>query len=108
MSYQKHYLPRFQKDLVTYQSLRQRIFKRVEAVVRDPYLGTERLGHPAGAINLKGCRSAHIGRNFRIIIVICEECRKEPECEYCYCEGLPDQTVVFLTAGPHEKAYQMK
>ena len=108
MSYQKQYLPRFQKDLVTYQSLRSRISKRIEEITRDPYSGTERLGHPAGAINLKGCRSAHVGQNFRIIFVICEECRKEPDCEYCYCQDLSDQTVVFLTVGPHDKAYQMR
>ena len=65
------------------------------------------LEHKLG-INLKGCRSAHVGQNFRIIFVICEECRREPVCEYCFCEGLSDQTVVLLTVGPHDKAYQMK
>ena len=33
-------------------------------------------------------------RNFRIIFVVCE--------------GLPDKTVVFLTVGPHERAYAMR
>jgi hypothetical protein len=61
-----------------------------------------------GKLNLKGCRSARVGMNFRIIFVICEECRREPECDYCFCEGLPDQAVIFLTVGPHEKAYAMK
>jgi len=28
--------------------------------------------------------------------------------EYCFCEGLPDKTVVFLTVGPHGKAYAVK
>ncbi len=108
MSYQRHYQPRFEKDLATYHSLRDRIRKKVDQISSDPYVGMERLGHPPGAINLKGCRSAHVGQNFRIIFVICEECRQEPECEYCFCAGLSDQTVVFLTVGPHEKAYSMK
>ncbi len=38
----------------------------------------------------------------------CEECKKEPECEYCFCEGLPDQTILFLTVRPHDKAYKMR
>ena len=75
-------------------------------MITDPYGGTEKLSKK-GKLNLKGCRRARVGMNFRIIFVICEECRKEPECEYCFCEGLPDQTVVFLTVGPHDKAYAM-
>ncbi|MEA3339884.1 MAG: hypothetical protein U9R15_07950, partial [Chloroflexota bacterium] len=55
-----------------------------------------------------GCRSARVTRNFRIIFVICEECRQVPECRFCLCEGLPDRTVVFLTVGPHEKAYRLR
>ena len=47
-------------------------------------------------------------RNFRIIFVVCEECRRVPECQFCFCEGPPDKTVVFLTVGPHERAYAMR
>jgi mRNA-degrading endonuclease RelE of RelBE toxin-antitoxin system len=108
MSCQRRYHPRFARDLKTYSSLRERIHKKIGQISANPYAGTERLGHPPGALNLKGCRSARVGQNFRIIFVICEECRKEPECEYCFCEGLDDRTVVFLTVGPHEKAYRMQ
>ncbi|RLC14435.1 MAG: hypothetical protein DRI57_14445 [Deltaproteobacteria bacterium] len=38
-------------------------------------------------LNLLGCRSARIDRNFRIIFVICEECRYIPECAFCFCES---------------------
>ena len=108
MNYRSRYQPRFAKDLAKYLKLRERICKKVEQISNAPYVGTERLGHPPGAINLKGCRSAQAGRNFRIIFVICEECRREPECEYCFCEGLGDQTIIFLTVGPHDKAYTMR
>jgi mRNA-degrading endonuclease RelE of RelBE toxin-antitoxin system len=77
-------------------------------VIEDPYAQTEFLGDVSGKLNLKGCRSARIDRNFRIIFVICEECRRIPRCEYCFCENLPDNTIVFLTVGPHDKAYAMK
>ncbi|MFQ5594406.1 MAG: hypothetical protein ACE5HA_09675 [Anaerolineae bacterium] len=73
---------------------------------------TKLLGDMSGKLDLRGCRSARVDRNFRIIFVICEECRRVPECEYCFCdkdgEDLPDETVVFLTVGPHQRAYAMK
>jgi hypothetical protein len=34
--------------------------------------------------------------------------RREPECEYCFCDGLPDQAVIFLAVCPHDKAYALK
>ncbi|GAK60377.1 hypothetical protein U27_00268 [Candidatus Vecturithrix granuli] len=106
------YLPKYEKlfyrNLQRYASLRDRIQRCVERVIADPYSQTEFLGDVTGKLNLKGCRSIRINRNFRIIFVICEECRRIPGCEYCFCEGLPDNTVVFLTVGPHEKAYDMK
>lgn len=107
MTYQGSYTARFSKRCIAYRSLRPRIEEMVTQVVTNPYAGTEKLGKK-GKLNLKGCRSAHVGMNFRIIFVICEECRREPECEYCFCDGLPDQTVIFLTVGPHDKAYAMK
>ena len=107
MSYQPAYTLRFDKRYETFRSFRSRIAEVVAQVIADPYAGTERLGKK-GKLNLKGCRSAHVGMNFRIIFVVCEECRKEPECEYCFCDGLPDQTIVFLTVGPHDKAYAMR
>lgn len=108
MTFQRHYMPRFKKDLATYRNLRERIWKQIQRIAADPYSNTEKLGHPANALNLKGCRSAHVGRNFRIVFVICEECRRVPECEYCFCAGLPDQTIVFLTVRPNDKAYAMR
>lgn len=107
MSYQAAFMPLFKKRVQHYQSLRPRIESIVNAIVSNPFFQTEQLKFKKGS-NLKGCRSARVGTNFRIIFVICEECRKEPECEYCYCEGLADQTIVFLTVGPHDKAYSMR
>ena len=77
-------------------------------VMDDPYSHTEFLGDISGKLNLKGCRSARIDRNFRIIFVICEECRHIPQCEYCFCDNLPDNAILFLTVGPHDKAYAMR
>jgi hypothetical protein len=106
--YQEGFGPRFVKSYRRYKSLHRRIDQKMAQVLSDPYKGTERLGKRAGVLDLRGCRSVRVTRNFHIIFVICEECRRVPECRFCFCEGLPDKTVVFLTVGPHERAYAMR
>ena len=106
--YQRQYTPRFVKNLSRFQNMRARIKKRIDALAQDPYQNTERLGNASDGLNLLGCRSARIGRNLRILFVVCEECRREPECAYCLCDDLDAQTIVFLTINTHDKAYEMK
>ena len=106
--YEAFYESRFVRNLARYSSLRQRIQRRVEEILNDPYTRTERLGRVAGELDLRGCRSARVDRNFRLIFVICEECRHIRECQFCFCEGRADETVVFLTVGPHDRAYTMR
>ncbi|MDE0483706.1 MAG: hypothetical protein OXI67_14080 [Candidatus Poribacteria bacterium] len=106
-NYQVVYEDRFSRNLTRYSNLRQRIRRKIEQILADPYDRTERLGRVSGGLDLRGCRSSRIDRNFRIIFVICEECRSVEECQYCFCEGREDKTVVFLTVGPHARAYTM-
>ena len=106
--YEAFYESRFVRNLARYSSLRQRIQRRIEQILRDPYTRTERLGRVTGGLDLRGCRSARIDRNFRVIFVICEECRHIEACQFCFCEGRADETVVFLTVGPHDRAYTMR
>lgn len=103
--YREGWGPRFAKAYRRYKSLQHLIDRRMAEVLADPYAGSERLGKVPGGIDLRGCRSVRVTRNFRIVFVICEECRRVPQCRFCFCEGLPDKTVVFLTVGPHERAY---
>jgi Txe/YoeB family toxin of Txe-Axe toxin-antitoxin module len=107
-TYLAEYTPLFERNLKRYHSLHRQIRRRIGCVVQDPYAGTERLGKVTGGKDLRGCRSVRVTRNFRIIFVVCEECRRVPECEFCFCEGLPDETVVFLTLGPHDRAYAIR
>ena len=106
--YQAVYEDLFVRNLHRYASVRKATRRRVERVLEDPYMNTEALGDISNRLNLTGCRSARIDRNFRIIFVICEECKNISDCEYCFCDNLPDKTVVFLTVGPHDKAYAIK
>jgi len=108
MKYQAEYTPLFEKNLKRYHSLRRQIRSKLDRVLQDPYAGTERLGLVSGGKDLRGCRSAHVTRSFRIIFIVCAECRRVPECKFCFCEGLPDETVVFLTIGPHDRAYALR
>ena len=102
------YEERFMENLRRYSNMRQAIKRRVDRVLADPFVSTEFLSDPGGKLNLRGCRSARVDRNFRIVFVICEECRRVPDCLFCFCEKLDDKTVVFLTVGPHDRAYTMK
>ena len=106
--YEAVYEEKFLRNLRLYSSIRKNIKRRVERVLSDPYQNTEVLFDVSGKLNLRGCRSVRVDRNFRVIFVICEECRNIQECEFCFCENLPDKTVVFLTVGPHDKAYALK
>ena len=108
MRYEAVFEDLFAANLKRYASMRGRVQKRIDQLIQDPYQATERLGRAATGKNLLGCRSVHIGRNFRVIFVVCEECLEERDCEYCFCDGLAAKTIVFLTVGPHDKAYKMK
>ena len=105
--YADFYEERFRRNLDVYGHIRARLERKIKQILRNPY-HTEALGAVDKGLDLRGCRSARIDRNFRIIFVICEECRKVPGCQYCFCEGLADRAVVFLTFGPHKRAYQIK
>ena len=107
-NYQAFYETRFVGNLARYSNLRQRIRQKVEQILADPYDRTERLGRASGGLNLRGCRSSRVDRNFRIIFVVCEECKSIKECQYCFCEEKEDKTVIFLTVGPHVRAYAMR
>ena len=106
--YKAVYEKRFIRNLRRYSSLKMRIRQRAERIIHDPYNNTEALADTSRGLNLIGCRSARVDRNFRIIFVVCEECRNFSDCEFCLCENFPDNMIVFLTIGPHEKAYAMK
>ena len=102
------YEAQFVENLRLYSAVRKQVKRRVVRILVNPYENTEFLGDISGKLNLRGCRSARVDRNFRIIYVICEECRRIQDCQLCFCDDLDDKTVVFLTFGPHDRAYALK
>ena len=88
------YEERFVQNLARYSSLRQRIRRRVEQI--------------PGGFDLRGYRSARVDRNFRVIFLVCQEYRQFQGRQYPRCEGQDDEIVIFLTVGPHDRAYSMR
>jgi len=107
-AYSDAYFKIFVKNYEKFGSLQSRIDKKCGKVLKDPYTGTELLADATYGLNLKGCRSIRVDRNVRIIFVVCEECRRFKDSEYCFCEDLPDKAVVFLTVNTHQLAYEVK
>ena len=106
--YEASFTEIFVENLGRYSSMRKQIRNRVDRVLQQPYHNTESLADVKTGKNLTGCRSARVDRNFRIIFVVCEECRKIVTSEYCFCDELSDQAILFLTVGPHDRAYEME
>ena len=105
---QAFYENRFVRNLARYSNLRERIQQKVEQILNDPYARTERLRQVPDGLDLRGYRSARVDRNFRVIFLICQEYQHFQECQYPMCEGQEDETVVFLTVGPHDRAYSLR
>lgn len=60
---------------------------------------------------LKGLRSYHVGRGYRIIFAICGECRERGHTRINHCEGCntySDNTVMLFICGPHEVYEEME
>ncbi len=70
--YQPAFEDRFVRNQRRYRGLRKQIQRHVDQVLEDPYTGTERLGRIPGKLDLRGCRSVSVTRNFRIIFAVCK------------------------------------
>jgi len=111
MAYRDLYAPRFSKNYHRYATLKKRIDRTIQDILKNPYHKTEALQFKKGH-DLRGLRSARVNRNFRIIFTVLEELEGTP-CEFRgilepYFKEYPKETIVFLTVGPHEAAYRMK
>ena len=104
------YDDRFNENLTRYSSISERIQRRIQRILADPYAGTEPLRNFTDGLDLRGFRSARVGGGggFRVIFVVCEEYWQVKEYRFPLCEGQEDATVIFLTVGPHDAAYAME
>ena len=110
--YQDFYTPTFSKNYRKYQNIQNRIDDCLKEILSNPFAGTEALKHKAG-FDLKGLRSARIDRNFRVIFCVWKEYQRKSGKTLSLLPGytrdrLTETSVIFMTVGPHEKAYALK
>jgi len=93
----------FLKALQKHASIKKLVQKKVDLILENPVA----FGEPLKA-NWQGFYSFPVKRNFIIIYLYCEACRKKGDdaVVLCHdCAEMPDNTVKFVLLGPHDMAY---
>jgi len=93
----------FLKAVKKHAAIRNLVKNKVDMILENPVA----MGEPLKG-NWQGFYSCPVKRNFIIIYLYCEICRKKKDdmvvlCSDC--ETAPDQTVKFVLLGPHDEAY---
>jgi len=117
MTYIPKYTKRWILNLKKYASLQKSILSKVTKILENPEIHTrEILKGKSGdrKIDITGLRSAEVREKYRIIFVLCEDCKKKQLkrqgiffCENCEEEN-QEQIIKFLAFGSHDDAYLMK
>lgn len=105
--YKTYFSPEFLKKAKHYRNLKKLLINKIKLLKKNPYINCK---SELLVGELKGLRSARITKSFRVIFSVCEECRakkfqKLVGCSPLICEKMDSKTIVFLTFGPHDKAY---
>ncbi|MDY7032200.1 MAG: type II toxin-antitoxin system mRNA interferase toxin, RelE/StbE family [Thermodesulfobacteriota bacterium] len=96
----------FLKAVKKHSSIKKQIEQKVRQIIEHPI----ELGEPLKG-NFRGFYSCPVKRNFIIIYLYCEACRKKGDNEFVTCSdcsNTSDDTVKFVLLGPHDKAYGTK
>lgn len=93
----------FLTALKKHASIKKLVKKKVDLIMENPVV----FGEPLKA-NWQGFYSCPVKRNFIIIYLYCEACRKKGDNVVVLCQDCgetADSTVKFVLLGPHDKAY---
>jgi mRNA-degrading endonuclease YafQ of YafQ-DinJ toxin-antitoxin module len=93
----------FLKAVKKHASIRKLIKKKVDMIVANPLA----VGEPLKG-NWQGFYSSPVKRNFIIIYLYCDVCRKKGDDVVVACSDCnesEDQTIRFVLLGPHDEAY---
>lgn len=104
MNYVARYHPEIKNCLKKYPHLKDQFKKKKDHILQDPF----GLGEPLKG-ELCGLRSFRLTKNFVIIFLICEECRKlnhQQRNKCSQCGNIPPNSVIFLLFAPHDSAYK--
>jgi mRNA-degrading endonuclease YafQ of YafQ-DinJ toxin-antitoxin module len=94
----------FLRSLKKHSSLREAIRRKVDMIIQNPVS----LGEPLKG-NFRGYYSASVKKNFLIIFLYCNSCRKKGDEETVLCSDCLDcknDTMKFIAIGPHDKVYK--
>ena len=93
----------FLKALKKHASIKKLVKNKVDMIIESPIT----IGEPLKD-NWQGFYSCPVKRNFIIIYLYCDVCRKKGDDAVVHCSDchdMPDQTIKFILFGPHDKAY---
>ena len=94
----------FLRSLKKHSSLREAIKRKVDMIIQNPVA----LGDPLKG-NFRGYYSVSIKKNFLIIFLYCNSCRKKGDDEIVLCSDCSDRkndTIKFIAIGPHDGVYK--
>ena len=93
----------FKKALEKQASIKSSVRRKVDMIIENPIA----VGEPLKG-NWRGYYSCPVKRNFIIIYLYCQACRKKGDDAFVACADCretPDQTIKFVLLGPHDQAY---
>ncbi len=94
----------FLKALKKHASIKKLVQKKVDMIIDNPVA----IGEPLKG-NWQGFYSCPVKRNFLIIYLFCDVCRKKGDDSVVACSDCtenPDLTIKFVLLGPHDDAYK--
>ena len=94
----------FMQALRKHASIKKLVKKKVDLISKNPIA----FGEPLKA-NWQGFYSCPVKRNFIIIYLYCEVCRKKGDNSVVLCSDCattPNRTIKFVLLGPHDEAYR--
>ena len=95
----------FLKAVKKHASIKNLVRKKVDMIMENPVA----FGEPLKG-NWQGFYSCPVKRNFIIIYLYCEACRKKGDDAVVACSDrreTPNQTIKFVLLGPHDDAYRI-
>ena len=96
----------FVKHLRKFSSIKAAVKNKVNMIAENPIS----LGEPLKG-NFRGFYSCPVRKNFIIIYLYCDICRKKGDNEIVICNDCiksPDNTIKFIALGPHDYVYKLK
>jgi len=94
----------FSQSLKKHSSLKEEIKRKVDMIIKSP----ASLGEPLKG-NFRGFYSTPVKKNFLIIFLYCDSCRKKGDDKIILCNDCSecsDSTLKFIEIGPHDKVYK--